>query len=134
LVEVDVPRALFQEQGQQLYGAKLLQLQAERKLDKDQLASLSTQRSVQAYLEDEKENITRIIKQMLAVGDVFKSENLQYSTEQLIKEVENSIAEFKQYNQDYDEDNIRQQVQDVLEAAKVLEWLKENCTVEYIRR
>jgi len=35
---------------------------------------------------------------------------MQYSTEQLIKEVENSIAEFKQYNQDYDEDNIRQQV------------------------
>lgn len=52
-------------------------LQAERKLDKDQLASLSNQRSVQAYLEDEKENITRIIKQMLAVGDIFKSENLQ---------------------------------------------------------
>ena len=35
---------------------------------------------------------------------------MQYSTEQLIKEVENSIAEVKQYNQDYDEDNIRQQV------------------------
>ena len=52
-------------------------LQAERKLDKDQLASLSSQRSVQAYLEEEKENITRIIKQMLAVGDIFKSENLQ---------------------------------------------------------
>ncbi|CAL5038254.1 unnamed protein product [Urochloa decumbens] len=134
LVEVDVPRALFQEQGQQLYGAKLLQLQAERKLDRDQLASLSSQRSVQAYLEDEKENITRIIKQMLAVGDIFKSENLQYSTELLIKEVENSVAEFKQYNQDYDEDNIKQQVQDVLEAAKVLEWLKENCTIEYVRR
>jgi len=134
LVEVDIPRALFQEQGQQLYGAKLLQLQAERKLDKDQLASLSSQRSVQAYLEEEKENITRIIKQMLAVGDIFKSENLQYSTEQLIKEVENSVAEFKQYNQDYDEDNIKQQVQDVLEAAKVLEWLKENCTIEYVRR
>ncbi|CAN6197885.1 unnamed protein product [Urochloa humidicola] len=134
LVEVDVPRALFQEQGQQPYGAKLLQLQAERKLDKDQLASLSSQRSVQAYLEDEKENINRIIKQMLAVGDIFKSENLQYSTEQLIKEVENTVAEFKQYNQDYEEDNIKQQVQDVLEAAKVLEWLKENCTIKYVRR
>ncbi|KAK3132280.1 hypothetical protein QOZ80_6AG0518860 [Eleusine coracana subsp. coracana] len=134
LVEVDIPRALFQEQGQQLYGAKLLQLQAERKLDKDQLASLSSQRSVQQYLEDEKENINRIIKQMLAVGEIFKSENLQYSTDQLIKEVENSVAEFKHYNQDYDENNIKQQVQDVLEAAKVLEWLKENCTIEYIRR
>jgi trigger factor len=35
---------------------------------------------------------------------------MQYSTDQLIKEVENSIAEFKQYNQDYDEDIIKQQV------------------------
>lgn len=35
---------------------------------------------------------------------------MQYSTDQLVKEVENSIAEFKQYNQDYDEDSIRQQV------------------------
>lgn len=35
---------------------------------------------------------------------------MQYSTELLIKEVENSVAEFKQYNQDYDEDNIKQQV------------------------
>ncbi|KAL6596635.1 hypothetical protein ACP70R_047278 [Stipagrostis hirtigluma subsp. patula] len=134
IVEVDVPHALFQEQGQQLYGAKLLQLQAERKLDKDQLASLSSQRSVQEFLKDERENITRIIKQMLAVGEIFKSENLQYSTEQLVKEVENCIAEFKQYDQDYNEDNIKQQVQDVLEAAKVLEWIKENCTIEYIRR
>lgn len=134
LVDVDVPRSLFQEQGQQLYGAKLLQLQAERKLDKDQLASLSSEKSVQEYLKSERENITRIIKQMLVVGEIFKAENLQYSTDQLVKEVENSIEEFKRYNQDYDEGNIKQQVQDVLEAAKVLEWLKENCTIEYIKK
>jgi hypothetical protein len=35
---------------------------------------------------------------------------VQYSTDQLIKEVENSIEEFKRYNQDYDEGNIKQQV------------------------
>ncbi|KAM3209525.1 hypothetical protein ACQJBY_063917 [Aegilops geniculata] len=134
LVDVDVPRSLFQEQGQQLYGAKLLQLQAERKLDKDQLAYLSSEKSVQEYLKGERENITRIIKQMLVVGEIFKAENLQYSTDQLVKEVENSIEEFKRYNQDYDEGNIKQQVQDVLEAAKVLEWLKENCTIEYIKK
>jgi len=80
LVEVDVPRAMFQEQGQQLYGAKLLQLQAERQLNKDQLASLSSERSVQEYLKSERENITRIIKQMLAVGEIFKAENLQVMT------------------------------------------------------
>jgi hypothetical protein len=71
---------MFQEQGQQLYGAKLLQLQAERKLDKDQLASLSSERSVQEYLQSERENITKIIKQMLAVSEIFKAENLQVIT------------------------------------------------------
>lgn len=35
---------------------------------------------------------------------------MQYSTDQLVKEVENSIEEFKRYNQDYDEGNIKQQV------------------------
>ncbi|OEL22255.1 UDP-glucose:2-hydroxyflavanone C-glucosyltransferase [Dichanthelium oligosanthes] len=46
------------------------------------------------------------------LGDLLGDDGFleQYSTEQLIKEVENSVAEFKQYNQDYDEDNIEQQV------------------------
>lgn len=35
---------------------------------------------------------------------------LQYSTEELVKEVENSVAEFKQHNQEYDEERIKQQV------------------------
>jgi len=48
---------------------------------------------------------------------------MQYSTEQLIKEVENSIAEFKQYNQDYDEDNIRQQVFNSLIWVFLVEFL-----------
>ena len=35
---------------------------------------------------------------------------LQFSTEDLVKEVENSIAEFKQQKQEYDEERVKEQV------------------------
>lgn len=114
-----------------------------------------------AYLEHQKENIIYLIKQNLAVGDIFKRENLQvaytffylclqtsdiidtiafaltinslnmfseicfyfvefyvlkvgfvlqFSSEELVKEVQNSIAEFKRHKQKYDEERVREQV------------------------
>lgn len=47
------------------------------KLTEDQLASLSSQKSVNEFLETQRESITNIIKQNLAVGDIFKRENLE---------------------------------------------------------
>lgn len=38
---------------------------------------------------------------------------LQFSTEELVKEVENSIAEFKKHNQEYDEERVKEQVSNV---------------------
>lgn len=35
---------------------------------------------------------------------------LQFSTEDLVKEVESSIAEFKRQNQEYDEERVKEQV------------------------
>ncbi|XVF03776.1 hypothetical protein REPUB_Repub05bG0022300 [Reevesia pubescens] len=101
MVEIDIPQSLFEEQGRQFYGAKLLEIQ---------------------------------IKQNLAVGDIFKRENLQFSSDELVKEVQNSIAEFKHHKQKYDEERVREQVQDVLEGAKVLEWLKEHAEIQYVTR
>ncbi|CAL5390391.1 unnamed protein product [Camellia sinensis] len=131
MIEVDIPQSLLEEQGRQFYGAKLLEIQANMKLNEQQLASLSSPRAVNEYLENQKENITNIIKQNLAVGDIFKRENLQFPTEELVKEVENSIAEFKRHKQDYDEERVKEQVQEILEGAKVLEWLREHAEIEY---
>lgn len=134
MVEIDIPQSLFEEQGRQLYGAQLLQIQANMKLNEQQLAALSSPKAVKEFLENQRENITNVIKQNLAVGDIFKRENLQFSTEDLVKEVENSIAELKQQKQEYDEDRVREQVQDILEGAKVLEWLREHAEIQYITR
>ncbi|TQD70400.1 hypothetical protein C1H46_044063 [Malus baccata] len=134
MVEVDIPQSFFEEQGRQLYGAKLLEIQASVKLNDEQLASLSSKKAVDEYLLNQKENITNMIKQSLAVGDIYKRENLQISTEEIVKEVENSIDEFKRQKQDYDEERVRGQVQEILEGAKVLEWLREHAEIQYVTR
>ncbi|KMZ74240.1 Trigger factor-like protein TIG [Zostera marina] len=132
IVELEIPQTLFEEQGRQLYGAKLLQIQANQKLDEQQLAFLTSEKTVKEYLESQRANVSNIIKQMLAVGEIFKCENLQFSTEEMVKEVENSLAEFKRHNQDYDEERVKDQVQEMLEGAKVLEWLRENSDIQYV--
>lgn len=131
MIEVDIPRSLFEEQGRQLYGAQLLQLQVNEMLTEQQLAYLSSPKAVKEFLENNKENISHVIKQNLAVGDIFKRENLQFSTEELVKEVNNSIAEFDKHKQEYDEERVKEQVQEVLEGAKVLEWLREHAEIQY---
>ncbi|XP_042394599.1 trigger factor-like protein TIG, Chloroplastic isoform X1 [Zingiber officinale] len=132
IIEVDIPRSLLEEQGRHLYGAKLLQLQVDNKINESQLASLTSERAVKQFIKKEEENISKIIKQMLAVSEIFKCEKLQYTTDELVKEVENSIAEFKRNNQEYEEEHVREQVEDVLEGAKVLEWLRENVDIQYV--
>ncbi|KAK7300014.1 hypothetical protein RJT34_10845 [Clitoria ternatea] len=134
MVEVDIPQSLFEEQGRQLYGANLLEIQAKMKLSEQQLASLSSPKAVKEYLEHQKENITNLIKQNLAVGDIYRRENLEFSTDDLVKEVENSIAEFKRQKQEYDEERVKDQVQEILEGAKVLEWLREHADIQYVTR
>ncbi|GAB2221036.1 hypothetical protein Drorol1_Dr00012198 [Drosera rotundifolia] len=134
MVEVDIPRSLFEEEGRQIYGAKILEIQGSMKLTEEQLSSLSNPRAVNEYLEHEKENIENIIKQNLAVGNIFKRENLQFSTKELVKEVQNSIKEFKRNEQEYDEARIKEQVQEVLEGAKVLEWLRGHANIQYVTR
>ncbi|XP_039072270.1 trigger factor-like protein TIG, Chloroplastic [Hibiscus syriacus] len=134
MVEIDIPQSLFEEQGWQLYGAKLLEIQAQMKLSEQQLDLLSSPKAVNEFLENQRENITKLIKQNLAVGDIFKRENLQFSSDELVKEVQNSIAEFERQKQNYDEERVKEQVQEVLEGAKVLEWLKEHAEIQYITR
>ncbi|CAA0409943.1 Trigger factor-like protein TIG, Chloroplastic [Arabidopsis thaliana] len=134
MVEVEIPRSLFEEQGRQFYGARLLEIQGNMKLNEDQLASLSSQKAVNEFLETQRESITNIIKQNIAVGDIFKRENLEFSTDELVKEVENSISEFKKHKQEFDEERVKDQVQEILEGAKVLEWLKDRAEIQYITR
>jgi trigger factor len=110
IMEVEIPHSLLEEQGRQMYAAKLIELQASMKLSKEQVVSLSSQEMVQNFLISQKHRIADSVKQTLAVAEVLKLEDLKVSKEELETEVENAIAEFKRYNQEYDEERVKEQV------------------------
>ncbi|KAL3686786.1 hypothetical protein R1sor_013095 [Riccia sorocarpa] len=131
VVIVDVPHSLLEEQGRQMYAAKLIELQAKSKLAKEQVIQLSSPEMVTNYLQAQKDKITDTVKQTLAVAQIFKLENLQYTEEELNSEIESAIAEFNSYNQEYDEKRVREQAEELLEGSKVMDWLVANSQIEY---
>lgn len=132
IMDVEIPHSLLEEQGRQMYAAKLIELQASMKLSKEQVVSLSSQEMVQNFLISQKHRISDSVKQTLAVAEIFKLEDLKVLKEELETEVENAIAEFKRYNQEYDEERVKEQAQELLEGQKVLDWLKEHAEITYV--
>eukprot|EP00850_Spirogloea_muscicola_P008029 SM000042S15296 [mRNA] locus=s42:182483:186738:- [translate_table: standard] len=128
---IDVPNSLLEEQGRQLYAAKLIELQASGRMTKEQVTSLSSQEMVTNYLRAQKDLITNVVKQTLAVAEIYKLEALSFAEEELKAEIENATEEFKRYNQEYDEGRLREQATEMLEGAKVLDWLLEHATITY---
>ncbi|KAI5066007.1 hypothetical protein GOP47_0018631 [Adiantum capillus-veneris] len=131
VTQVDVPNSLIEEQGRNMFAGKLLELQARMNLNTDQLAGLSSQEMVNNYLISQKQTIIDAVKQVLAVAEIFKLENLRYTEADLKKEVETAEADFKKFNQDYDKERIVEQAKELLEGAKVLDWLMANADISY---
>lgn len=73
-----------------------------------------------------------MVKQALAVEEIFKIENLQYSEEELEKEAEDTAAEFKSYNHEFDRDRIREQAEEFLKGEKVLQFLMQHADIKYM--
>eukprot|EP00252_Welwitschia_mirabilis_P024897 TRINITY_DN758_c0_g1_i1.p1 TRINITY_DN758_c0_g1~~TRINITY_DN758_c0_g1_i1.p1 ORF type:complete len:536 (+),score=138.01 TRINITY_DN758_c0_g1_i1:219-1826(+) len=132
VVDADIPHSLLEEHGRDLYGAKIIQLQTTMKLTKDDIRTLSSAKAVNNYLLSQKEVIKESVKQSLALTEIFKIENLKYSEEEVGKEVEKTVEEFKKYDHEFSRDRIREQAEEVLAAEKVLQWLVENSEIQYI--
>lgn len=132
VAEIEVPNSLLEEQGRNMYAAKLIELQASMTLSKEQVVGLSSPEMVNNYLLSQKKNIADAVKQTVAVAEIFKRENLKYSDEELDKEVQSAEEEFKLYKQEYDKDRLREQAKEVLEGTKVLDWLMEHADISYV--
>lgn len=45
---------------------------------------------------------------------------MQFSTDELVKEVENSITEFKKHKQEYDEERVKDQVSSLVHLSIII--------------
>lgn len=130
-VKVEVPESLIKEQGYQMYGAKLMQAQAEGNISAEAMEQLTTEVLMDNYCKANASLIERTVRKTLTCDAIFRKEGLTVPEEELAAEVQNAVAEFERYGQDYDLEKVREQALEVLEATKVLDYLKANSDLTY---
>eukprot|EP00475_Leptophrys_vorax_P026999 TRINITY_DN38440_c0_g1_i1.p1 TRINITY_DN38440_c0_g1~~TRINITY_DN38440_c0_g1_i1.p1 ORF type:complete len:550 (+),score=50.28 TRINITY_DN38440_c0_g1_i1:115-1764(+) len=128
---MEVPNSLLEEQGRQMYGAKLIELQTSGRIRKEDVDQLMTEQMVANYLRSQKDKIERQVKQALAVQEVFRAEGLTVTEEEIAAESASAIAEFQRFNQEFDEARVKEQAVEMLEGNKVFDWLASHATVTY---
>jgi len=129
LVDCTVPKSLLEQQGRQNYSVKVMELLSQGGITKDVLNTLMSEELVQNFIQKEKADIERVVRLTMAVNDIQKRENISVTEEEVEKEAAISRAEFEKLEQEYDEERVKEQAKELLEGAKVLEWLKANCSV-----
>ncbi|XP_002981727.2 trigger factor-like protein TIG, Chloroplastic [Selaginella moellendorffii] len=132
IAKIQVPKSLLEEQGRQIYAAKLMELHIKQRFDKKQMEPLTSEEMVNNFIRVKHDEISATVRQSIAVAEVFRLEKLQYTRDELEAEVKSAIDEFKIYNQEYDEKKVREQAQEMLEGAKVLDWLLEQADIRYV--
>jgi len=130
-VDLAVPQALVREQGYEMYASRLLEAQMQGNLSREAMEQMTSEAMMNNYVKANTDLITRIVRNQLAVSALFKKEGMSLDPDEVEKEVEAASMQFKQAGQDYDADRVREQATDILETAKVIEFLKANNDVEY---
>lgn len=67
-----------------LFILSVFVMQANMKLNEQQLANLSSPKAVREFMAHQRDNIMKVIKQNLAVGDIFRRENLEVLTRSML--------------------------------------------------
>lgn len=126
MVQCTIPNMLLQDQGRQSYSIKVLELLSAGGISKEVLNTLMEEKMVQNFIDKERDDIERIVRLTMAVNDIQVREKIEVSTEEIEKEATMSRASFEKENQEFDEAKVVEQAKELLEGAKVIEWLKAN--------
>eukprot|EP00899_Mesostigma_viride_P021722 jgi/Mesvir1/29551/Mv04464-RA.1 len=103
----------------------------ERKLSYEQLKSFSSETMVADYISKNREELAKSVKRSMASHQLFVQEGMSISEEEIQAEMGPAVAEFKRMGQEYDPERLREQVTEVLEGQKVVEFLKANSKITY---
>ena len=125
----DIPEALVQEHGQQMYLQKLIQMQSTGKLSNEQISSLATREMVDNFISSKRDEIQQSVATTLAVEDVFKSEKMEITRDDLEEEMKVAKRDFDKNGMQYDEARLEEQAEEVLVGRKVIAFLRDKSEV-----
>ena len=129
LLETEVPEALVQEHGQQMYLQKLIQMQGSGQLPPEQIAKLATREMVDNFIDSKRDEIVQSVRTTLAVEAVFTKEGMEIGRDELEEEMGAAKLDFESNGMEYDEARLEEQAEEVLIGRKVIAHLRETSTV-----
>ena len=129
LLETEVPEALVQEHGQQMYLQKLIQMQGSGQLPPEQIAKLATREMVDNFIDSKRDEIVQSVRTTLAVEAVFTKEGMEIGRDELEEEMGAAKLDFESNGMEYDEARLEEQAEEVLIGRKVIAHLRDTSTV-----
>lgn len=148
--EVDVPETLISQQGQNQFALYLTSIQAKLRLSQEQLKLLTTQKAMDAFIQDRREYLEGAMKQSCAMESIYKLEpETQVADEELEAELASHLSMFdksevydslqvpskgskEEGNRLFDKEKLREQAFIVLKERKVLKWIKDRAQINYV--
>ncbi|GAB5367189.1 hypothetical protein AAMO2058_001208300 [Amorphochlora amoebiformis] len=129
IADCPLPEVLIQENGQQMYGGMLMELQQSGKIAPNVLNSLMSPELVAKYISDNRPEIEHRVRTVLAFDAIQKEQNIEITNEMIDKEASAMIESFGEMGVDYDQDTVREQAEELITSKAIIGFLKENAIV-----
>jgi trigger factor len=128
-IDMEVPQSLITDLGTQQYTAELNSLIEKGVMSYEQVQQLASPEMAAKYVEKKKEDLVDLQKGLLGFDAIIGAEGLAATEEEMLGEYEAAVETFQKYEQQWDDDRLREQIKDTVQGAKVMQWLMENAKV-----
>eukprot|EP00467_Chlorarachnion_reptans_P020201 CAMPEP_0114487200 /NCGR_PEP_ID=MMETSP0109-20121206/636_1 /TAXON_ID=29199 /ORGANISM="Chlorarachnion reptans, Strain CCCM449" /LENGTH=369 /DNA_ID=CAMNT_0001663443 /DNA_START=45 /DNA_END=1154 /DNA_ORIENTATION=- len=131
LAQCSIPDILIQENGQQMYGAQLMEFQNSGRVSPGVLNSMMTPQMVSKFIRDNRDEIETRVRATLAFDQIQKENNLQITEAMINERVEEMVEGFKEMGIDYDIERVREQAEELVTSKVILDFVRGNAVIKY---
>ena len=122
----EIPESMLKEQSENMFGEHLTEMQMEGKMSMKAIQSLASEENMNKFVEERKDEIELICKRTIACETLFTEKNMVITQGELSDELKRQVKDFEAQGIEYEEDRMIQNARGAVEAAKTMQWLKDN--------
>ena len=123
-----IPRRMVEENGRQLYGARLLEMMTTGQINREMLERLSSEQMVSQYVQANIADLEKQTRADLAIAAVQEEQGLSVTPEEVEEEVENQIKDIERKEMatraELNVEEMRDQAVQNLHRSKVFSFLR----------
>ena len=101
-------------------------MQMEGKMSMKAIQALASEKNMNKFVTERAEEIKLICRRTIACEALFTEKNMVITQGELSDELKNQVKDLEAQGIEYDEERMIQNARAALEAAKTIQWLRDN--------